>query len=88
MMPTVGTKFDPEQAAGIAKTRRAFMFGSGAIVSSVAMSVPLIVAVILGFNIVPLVVGTLFFIVTLATEIMFSTKIGDLAKMRRELSGV
>lgn len=88
IMPTVGTRFEPAQAASIDKTRRAFLFGSGAIVSTIAMLVTLILAIIFVFNTIALVLGTLLFVATLATEIIFSTKIGDLAKMKRELSGV
>ena len=87
-IPTVGTRFDLAQAASIDKTRRAFLFGSGAIVSSMAMLIPIILAIIFVFDTIALVVGTLLFLATLATEIIFSTKIGDLAKMKRELSSV
>ena len=37
-----------------------------------------------GFSLPAAVLGALFFVATLATELVFSTKVGDLGKMRRE----
>ena len=37
-----------------------------------------------GFSVPAVLLGTLFFLGTVATELMFSTKVGDLGKMRKE----
>jgi hypothetical protein len=86
LMPTIGTKFDSSKAAGIGKTRRGFLFGSGAIVSNVLMLVPLVIAFVFSFSLIALALGTLLFLATLVSELLFSTKIGDLYKMKKALS--
>jgi hypothetical protein len=86
LMPTIGTKFDSPDVSALDKMRRGFLFGSGAIVSNVLMSVPLVIAIAFSFNLIALALGTLLFLATLGSELLFSTKIGDLYKMKRALS--
>jgi hypothetical protein len=86
VMPTIGTKFDSTQLAAISGAGRGFLFGSGTIVSNVALLAPLLLAIFLGFNIIALILGTLLLLGSLATELIFGTKVGDLYKMKREFS--
>ncbi|MCL5067503.1 MAG: hypothetical protein M1368_04015 [Thaumarchaeota archaeon] len=76
-LPTIGTKVDLDQTRKLSKKRRGFLFGSGAIVSSVLMLFPLVVGLIFGLNYVALILGTLLFIGSLGTELVFSTKAGE-----------
>lgn len=85
-LPTLGTKFDTTKVAVVGRIPRAILFGSGAIVSSVMMAAPLLIAFIFSFNRAALLLGTLVFLATILTELIFSTRIGDLQKMKRELA--
>lgn len=87
-IPTIGVKFQTSQVASIGKLRRSFLFGSGVIVSNVIMGVLVSLAFVLGFSLVASALGMLFLLASLATEFLFSTKVGDLYKMKRELSSV
>ena len=86
LIPTIGTKIDVIQIQGISKRRRSLVYGAGAIVSNVAMLFPLLAAWFFELNSIALILGTLFFLGSLGSEILFSSKVGDLAKMKRELA--
>lgn len=85
-IPTIGVKFDLGQSVKLSRTKRGFLFGAGAIVSNVGMLIPLLLAIHLNFGLIPLLLGMLFFFASLGTEFLFSSKVGDLSKMKRELS--
>ena len=85
-IPTIGVKFDSERLKTTSRSRRAFLFGVGAIASNVGMLVILLISVALDFGLVSSTIGTLFFLASLGTELLFSTKVGDLNKMRRARS--
>lgn len=86
LLPTIGTKIDSDQIRKRSKNERAFVFGAGAIVSSAVILIPLIFAFTRHVHFVALVLGTLFFLGNIVIEAQFSTKVGDLAKMKKELS--
>lgn len=85
-IPTIGVKFDKSQLADVSRSKRAFLFGAGAIVSNVGMLIPISLAVVLKFSLVSTTLAALFLLISLGTELLFSTKVGDLSKMRHELS--
>ena len=82
---TIGTKLETQKLKSLSRGRRSFVFGAGTIVSTWVAALTLGCAVVLGFSLAALLLGSLFFFGTLATELLFSTKAGDLAKMNREL---
>jgi hypothetical protein len=86
LIPTIGTKIDVNRVQGISKRRRSLVYGAGAIVSNVAILLPLLTAWFFGLNPIALVLGTLFFLGSLGSEVLFSSKVGDLSKMKRELA--
>ena len=85
-IPTIGVKFDSSHLASVPRSKRAFLFGAGAIISNVGMLVALSVEINLNFGRVSIILGTLFILASLGTELLFSTKVGDLSKMKRELT--
>ncbi|MGI0092152.1 MAG: hypothetical protein ACREBS_10620 [Nitrososphaerales archaeon] len=86
MFPTIGIKLDPAKVAGLPRGgKKGFLFGSGAIVSSAVIVIPIAIAAVTRFSLIALVIGLLFFLWNLSFELAFSTKTGDLAKMRRAL---
>ncbi|MHB8566474.1 MAG: hypothetical protein ACYC7D_09915 [Nitrososphaerales archaeon] len=86
-IPTVGTKLDRESLSRLGPKERGRIFGVGAIASSLLIVLPLIYAITARFALLALSLGAVFFIVTIGTELTLSTKVGDLAKMKRESSG-
>ena len=86
LIPTIGTKIDVDRIQGISKRRRSLVYGAGAIVSNVVILLPLLTAWYFELNSIALILGTLFFLGSLGSEILFSSKVGDLAKMKRELA--
>lgn len=86
LVPTIGTKFDGKYLNASTAKRRAIVMGSGVIVSSIVMLVPLLYAFAARFVPLALGLGTAFYLANLATEVAFSTKVGDLYKMKRELN--
>lgn len=86
LLVTIGTKLDLDRAKTLSRKKRGFLFGSGAIVSTVLIAIPLIFAWFENLNSIALIFGSLFFILNLGSELAFSTKAGDLSKMKRELS--
>ncbi len=82
---TLGTKLDAKKFSVLPHSPRAVIMGSGAIVSTILSLLVLVYAFARGFGALALLLGGVFFIVNLMTEILFSTKAGDLGKMRKEL---
>ena len=88
LMPTVGTKLNKEGLASLSPRRRGYVFGAGVIFSNAAVGIELLHVVVTGYSLLAILLGSLFFLVMLATEFMFSTKVGDLGKMRNEFNKV
>jgi hypothetical protein len=84
LMPTIGTKLNKDQLASLPPRRRGYVFGAGVIYSNTAVGIELLHVLVAGFSLLAILLGTLFFLVMLATEFLFSTKVGDLGKMRKE----
>jgi uncharacterized oligopeptide transporter (OPT) family protein len=84
LTPTIGTKLKKDELASLPPRKRGYVFGAGVIVSNALVGIQLVYLLVAGFGLPAVILGTLFFVVTLATELMFSTKVGDLGKMRRE----
>ncbi len=82
---TVGTKLDRKKFSSLPASSRAIVMGSGAISSTILSMLVLIYALVHGTGLLALILGGLFFFANLATEILFSTKAGDLGKMKEEL---
>jgi hypothetical protein len=85
LMPTIGTKLRKDELASLPPRKRAYIFGAGVIVSNALVGIELVYVLVAGFSVAAALLGALFFVATLATELMFSTKVGDLGKMRKEL---
>ena len=87
LIPAIGTKLDLSQVSRLSRGKRAFLFGSGAIVSNILVALLLFLALFyLHFTLIALVIGSLFLVASVLTEIVFGTRVGDLQKMRREYS--
>lgn len=87
LLVTVGTKLDQTKMQLISKNKRAWIYGSGAMVGIVLLALIESYALLdLRFNLISLVVGGLLFMATLLTELGLSTKSGDLSKMKNEIS--
>jgi hypothetical protein len=84
LMPTIGTKLNKEQLASLSPRKRGYVFGAGVIYSNAAVGIELLHVLVAGFSLPAILLGALFFVGTLATEFMFSTKVGDLGKMNNE----
>lgn len=84
LMPTIGTKLKKDGLASLSPRKRGYVFGAGVIVSNALVAVQLVYVLVAGFSLPAVIVGILFFVVMLSTEFLFSTKVGDLGKMRNE----
>ena len=84
LTPTIGTKLKKDELASLPPRRRGYVFGAGVIVSNALVGIELAYVLVAGFSLPAVVLGALFFVATVATELAFSTKVGDLGKMRRE----
>jgi hypothetical protein len=82
LTPTSGTKLKKGELASL-PPRRGCVFGAGVIVSNALVRIQL---AYVSRRLQPsaVLLGALFFLGTVATELMFSTRMGDLGKMRRE----
>jgi len=80
---TIGTKLSTEQLAELPPRRRGYVFGAGVIVSNALVGVEFGYVLLAGFGSPAVLLGALFFGGTVATELLFSTKVGDLAKMKK-----
>ena len=84
LMPTIGTKLKKDELASLPPRRKGYVFGAGVIVSNALVGVQLVYVLVAGFSLPAVLFGVLFFVAVVATEFMFSTKVGDLRKMRNE----
>jgi hypothetical protein len=83
-MPTIGTKLKKDGLVSLSPRKRGYVFGAGVIVSNALVGVQLLYVLVAGFSLPAVLLGLLFFVVMLSTEFLFSTKVGDLGKMRNE----
>lgn len=87
ILVTVGTRLNQDELKLVSKGKRAWIYGSGALVGIVAIaSIESYALLNLRYNIISLLLGGLFFLFTLLTEIGLSTQSGDLSKMRKEIA--
>jgi hypothetical protein len=84
LMPTIGTKLKKDELAKLPPRKRGYVFGAGVIVSNGMVGTELLYVLAAGFSLPAVLIGALFFVVMLATEVLFSTKVGDLSKMSNE----
>jgi hypothetical protein len=86
LVPTIGTKLRKDELAPLPPRKRGYIFGAGVIVSNALIGIELVYVLVTGFGPVSIALGLLFFVATVATELLFSTKVGDLVKMRNEFN--
>ena len=85
-LPTMGTRLNRSRLESLAPRQKGYIFGSGVILSSTLMGVQLCYALFAGFSSLALSLGAIFFSGTLVVEFVFSTKVGDLSKMKNPTS--
>jgi hypothetical protein len=87
LLITVGTKLNQDELKLATKSKRAWIYGSGALFGIVVIALIESYALLdFRYNIISLLLGGLFFLFTLLTEITLSTQSGDLSKMRKEIA--
>ncbi len=84
-LPKVGTKLDKSNFESLARRKRKYIFGSGVILSNILVGIQLAIAVIAGFSYPAILIGALFFVGDLGVELIFSTEVGDLSKMKKQI---
>jgi hypothetical protein len=84
LVPTIGTKLRKDELAKLLPRKRGYVFGAGVIVSNALVGIELVCVLVAGFSLPAVLLGALLFISILATEVLFSTKVGDLGKMAAE----
>jgi hypothetical protein len=83
---TIGTKLDRSDLAKIRKSGRAFIYGSGAIGSACIVAGIFLGTFVLVVSFLCQLFVLLFFLFSVANEIVLSTRSGDLAKMKKEMA--
>jgi hypothetical protein len=84
LMPTIGTKLKKDELAQLPSRKRGYIFGAGVIVSNTLVGIEVLYVSVTGFSFPAVLLGVLFFVVMLTTELLFSTKVGDIDKMTNE----
>jgi hypothetical protein len=84
VLPTVGTKLNSSELESLAPRTRGYILGSGVIVSITLVGIQLAYSLVAGFGFLAVLLGTIFFVGSLGTEIIFGTKVGDLSKMKAQ----
>jgi hypothetical protein len=84
LVPTIGTKLKKDELAKLSPRKRGYIFGAGVIVSNALVGIELVFVLAAGFGLPAVLLGAVFFLAMLATEVLFSTQVGDLGKMRNE----
>ena len=84
LVPTIGTKLKKDEFAQLPPRMRGYVFGAGVVVSNTLVGIELLYVLTAGFSLPAVLLGALFFVAMIATELMFSTKAGDLGKMANE----
>lgn len=83
-VPTIGTKLNAQRLSSLSPRRKGYIFGAGAILSCVLVGIELAYAASGGFHLLATAVGSAFLVAAVASELLFGTKVGDLAKMKRQ----
>ena len=84
LTPTIGTKLKKDELAKLQPRKRGYIFGAGVFVSNALVAIELVYVLAAGFSLPAMLLGVVFFVAMLATEVLFSTKVGDLGKMANE----
>jgi len=84
LVPTIGTKLRKDELAKLPPRKRGYIFGAGVFVSNALVGIELVYVLAAGFSSPAALFGAAFFVAVLATEVLFSTKVGDLGKMKAE----
>jgi hypothetical protein len=84
LVPTIGTKLKKDELAKLPPRKRGYIFGAGVILSNALVAIDLVYVLAAGFSLPAALLGAVFFVTMLATEVLFSTKVGDLGKMAAE----
>ena len=84
LVPTIGTKLRRAELVSLPSRRRGYILGAGVLVSNALVGLEVLYVLASGFAPVPGALALAFFAATLATEALFSTRSGDLAKMMAE----
>lgn len=82
MIPTIGTKLNRSRLGSLAPRWRRFVFGAGVIFSNFLIGVQFAYALVAGFSSPAVLLSAAFVVGTLASEVVLSTKVGDISKMR------
>ncbi|HUH99877.1 MAG TPA: site-2 protease family protein [Nitrososphaerales archaeon] len=88
LVPTIGTKLRKDELSSLSPRKRGYIFGAGVIVSNSLMGIELLYVLLARFGLASIILGALLFVATVTTEAMFSTKVGDLVKMRNEFKKI
>lgn len=84
---TIGTKLDRSKLSIMSRNRRAWTLGAGALVGIVILAIIESFAIAsFRFGLFSLIFGGLFFTLTIGTELLLSTKSGDLFKMKEQFA--
>ena len=84
LLPTIGTKLKKSELLSLPPRKKGYVLGSGVIFSITLAAIQLVYVFIAGFSLLAVIFAALFLVATLATELLFSTEVGDLAKMTGE----
>jgi hypothetical protein len=82
---TIGTKLDAKMLPRLTMIQRAFIYGSGAIISACVSALIFLYSVSEGYNPLTVAIALIFFLFSVTNELVLSTKSGDIAKMRKAL---
>ncbi len=85
-LPTIGTKLNKSKLESLAPREKGYVFGSGVILSNILMGIQFAYVLITGFGLLAVLLSAIFFVGTLVVELVFSTKVGDLSKMKNPTS--
>ncbi|MDA4121962.1 MAG: hypothetical protein OK456_02130 [Thaumarchaeota archaeon] len=81
-LPVVGTKLEPRSFARLDSQRRDAVFASGVMVSCAAITAEFLAALRSDLLLQSKLAAALLLVVALATEVAFSTKVGDLRRRK------
>lgn len=81
-LPTIGTKLNKSKLESLAPREKGYVFGAGVILSSILMGIQFAYVLVAGFGFLAVLLSAILFVGTLVMELIFSTKVGDLTKMK------
>ncbi len=82
-LPTIGTKLNRTRLESLAPSEKGYVFGAGVILSNILMGIQFAYVLVAGFGLLAVLPSAIFFVGTLVVEFIFSTKVGDLSKMKK-----